>query len=160
VIEDPRRCTLGREKLWAEEITMEQERPSPLRLLVVDGHESVRAALLDHLSRLPLVGSLAAASSVSTALAFLREFRPDLVLCDPRTLQGNPADIIGRLAEAPCPLVVLTSSLWDEEELLCRNAGAAAAVLKGTDLGALLAKITQPTRHTGPSRWVPGPVQG
>ncbi|HXT34659.1 MAG TPA: response regulator [Chloroflexota bacterium] len=128
---------------------MERESQSPLRLLVIDGHESVREALLDHLSRLPLVGSVAAAGSVATALAFLREFRPDLVLYDPRTLQGNPVDIIHRLAETRCPIVVLTSSLWDEEETLCLNAGAAAVVLKGTDLGALLAALTQPGQRAG-----------
>lgn len=121
---------------------MEHEVQSSLRLLVVDGHERVRDALLDRLSHLPLVGSVAAASSVSTALAFLQEFRPDVVLCDPRTFKGNPTEIIGRLAQAPCPIVVLTSSLWDGEEIMYRNAGAATVVLKGTDLSALLARLT------------------
>jgi CheY-like chemotaxis protein len=117
---------------------VEHEIQASLRLLVVDGHEGVRDALLDHLSRQPLVCSVAAAETLPAALAFLREFRPDVVLCDPRTLKENPAAIIGRLARAPCPIVVLTSSLWDGEEVAYLNAGAWAVVLKGTDLGALL----------------------
>jgi DNA-binding NarL/FixJ family response regulator len=120
-----------------------------LRLLVVEGHEGVREALLDHLPRQSLVGAVAMASSVPAALAFLREFHPDAVLCDPRTLKGDPAEIVGRLAKASCPLVILTSSLWDDEERICLNAGAAAVVLKGTDLGPLLARLTQPRQQAG-----------
>ncbi|HVA91365.1 MAG TPA: response regulator [Chloroflexota bacterium] len=129
---------------------MEHEIHSFLRVLVVDGHEGVRDALLDHLSRRPLVGSVAAAGTLPAALAFLQEFRPDVMLCDPRTLKEKPAEIIGRLAQAPCPIIVLTSSLWDGEEIVYRNAGAAAVVLKGTDFGALLARFTPPTERMAP----------
>ncbi|HVA88481.1 MAG TPA: response regulator [Chloroflexota bacterium] len=125
---------------------MEHEIQSSLRLLVVDGHEGVREALLDHLSRQPLVGSVAAAGTLPAALAFLQAFQPDAVLCDPRTLKGNPAEIIDRLAQTFCPIVVLTSSLWNGEEIIYRNAGAAVVVLKGTDLGALLAGLTPSKR--------------
>jgi DNA-binding NarL/FixJ family response regulator len=118
---------------------MAQDMQPPLRLLLVDGHEAVRDALIDRLTRLSLVGSVAAASSLPAALAFLREFRPDVVLCDPRNLKGDPEEIILRLSSVIGPVVVLTSSLRDDEAAGYRAAGAAAVLLKGANLGALLA---------------------
>ncbi|MGH2345002.1 MAG: response regulator [Chloroflexota bacterium] len=120
---------------------MEQKIQSPLRLLLVDGHDAVRDALLDRLSRLAMVGSVAAADSLPAALAFLREFRPDVVLCDPRNLKGDPEEIVLRLSEASGPVVVLTSSLRGDEAVAFRAAGAAAVLLKGANLGTLLADI-------------------
>jgi DNA-binding NarL/FixJ family response regulator len=93
--------------------------------------------------------SAAAANTLPLAPAFLREFRPDVVLCDPRNFKGNPGKMIGWLAEAPCPIVVLTSLLWDEEETLCLKAGAATVALKGTDLGVLMAGLTPPKERAG-----------
>jgi DNA-binding NarL/FixJ family response regulator len=136
-------------RLACEETTVAHDVQAPLRLLLVEGHDAVRDALLGRLARLSMVSAAAAANTLPVALAFLREFRPDVVLCDPRTLKGNPGEIIGRLAEAPCPIVVLTSLLWDEEEILCLKAGATTVALKGTDLGALLANLTPPKGRAG-----------
>ncbi len=122
---------------------MERKIQSPLRVLLVDGHEAVRDALLDRLSRLSLVGSVAAAGSLPAALAFLREFRPDVVFCDPRNLKGDPEEIVLRLSEASGRVVVLTSSLRDDEPVAFRAAGAAAVLLKGANLGTFLADFAQ-----------------
>jgi DNA-binding NarL/FixJ family response regulator len=134
-----------------KEVVVEQKIQFPLRLLLVDGHEAVRDALLDRLSRLSLVGSIAAAGSLPAALAFLREFRPDVVFCDPRNLEGDPGEIVLQICEVTGPVVVLTSSLRDGEPAAFRAAGAAAVLLKGTDLAAFLADFAQ--SRPSPSGW-------
>ena len=122
-------------------------RPAPLRVLLVDGHPGVRAALLEALDRAALVGSVAAVGTVRAALAVLRELSPDIVICDPRTLAGSPPEIIACLSGSRSPLVVHTSSLDEGDGARWARAGAAAVLLKGGDLSALLAQVAAASRR-------------
>ncbi|HVC80602.1 MAG TPA: hypothetical protein VNL35_08915 [Chloroflexota bacterium] len=121
---------------------------TPLRVLLVEGHPSVRAALLDGLGRAAIVGSVAAVGSLSTAVAFLREIKPDIVVCDPRTLRGRPLDTITCLGGLGCPLVAHTSSVDTGEAAAWEGAGAAAVILKGGNLSSLLAQLASSTRSS------------
>ena len=121
---------------------------APLRVLLVDGHPGVRAALLAMLDRAAIVGSVAAVGNVSAALAFLRELRPDIVVCDPRTLPGRPTDIVTRLSGFGCPLVVHTSSVDEGDASAWERAGAAAVLLKGGKLSSLLAQLASSSRRS------------
>jgi DNA-binding NarL/FixJ family response regulator len=66
----------------------------PLTLLIVDGHEHVRQALAQRLERLPGVTVLAAVADVRSAAPLIKKLAPDLVLCEPRTLSGDPLDVL------------------------------------------------------------------
>jgi DNA-binding NarL/FixJ family response regulator len=112
-----------------------------LKLLIVEGHDRVRAALAQRLHRTPGLHVLAAVADVPSALSLLEERALDLVLCDPHTLAGDRRRAIRALAATGCPIVVWTSSLVDGEAAMLRAAGAAAVLLKDLDLTHLLRTI-------------------
>jgi DNA-binding NarL/FixJ family response regulator len=109
-----------------------------LKLLIVEGHDRVRAALAQRLHRTPGVRVLAAVRDVPAALSLIEERPLDLVLCDPHTLAGDRRRAIRTLAATGRPIVVWTSSLIEGEAAVLRAAGAAAVLLKDLDLTQLL----------------------
>ena len=112
-----------------------------LAILVVDGHASVREALVSRLSQLAGVGAVQAAGTIDAASEIARHLRPDLVLYDPRTVAGDAAEGVRRLCPTGGAVVVLTSSLGREEAIGVWAAGAAAVLLKGSGTVELEAAI-------------------
>ena len=110
----------------------------PIKVLLLDGHHGVREALTQRLCRAPGIGRVDAATTLDTALQVARERAPQVVLYDPRTVAGDAAEAVQRLKQAVEHVIVLTSSLLDDEAAALRRAGAAALVLKGTEISALL----------------------
>jgi DNA-binding NarL/FixJ family response regulator len=133
-----------------------------LKLLVVEGHAQVRAALTERLHRTPGLRVLAAVGDVPAALFLLQERALDLVLCEPRTMAADPRTAVATLAAAGRPVVVWTSSLVEGEAALLRAAGAAAVLLKDLDLTHLVRTIRTlggaGNGHT--TEWASGPVDG
>jgi DNA-binding NarL/FixJ family response regulator len=86
-----------------------------ITLLIVDGHPGVREALLRRLQHVPGVGAVAAVGSISAGVRPAQEFASDAVIYDPRTVAGDAAEAVRRLAAGGCPVVVLTSSLLEAE---------------------------------------------
>lgn len=113
----------------------------PRTLLVVDGHQGVREALVDRLRRSPGIRGVAAAGDVQAALSLMREMAPDVVICDHKTVEGDPGTVLPLLARDGQPVVVLTSSLYRGEPTALTRAGAAAMLLKGCSTCTLLATI-------------------
>jgi DNA-binding NarL/FixJ family response regulator len=113
----------------------------PLRLLIVDGHDRVRAALAQRLQRTPGVVVVGAAAEVSAAVQLSRTVAPDVVLYEPKTIQGNPMVGLQQLLVAGHPVVVWTSLLLHGEADAFLRAGAAAVLLKDTNLTLLLAAL-------------------
>jgi DNA-binding NarL/FixJ family response regulator len=109
-------------------------------VLIVDGHEGVRTALARRLARAPRLRAIPAAD-LAAALYLARELSPDAVVCDPKTLHGDPAMAVSGLAAQGAPVLVLTSSLRDGEADALEDAGAAALLLKGSAIAGLIAAI-------------------
>jgi len=112
-------------------------------LLLLDGHDGVRAALASRLRHTEGVGMVAVAKQLADALTAVRETPPDAVIYDPHTVDGDAAQAIQRLTENGCPVIVLTSSLVGDEAEALHRAGAAALLLKGSNVTQLLHEIEQ-----------------
>jgi DNA-binding NarL/FixJ family response regulator len=112
-----------------------------LKLLLVEGHEQVRAALMRRLHRAPGVRSLDAVADLPSALSLLRDPSADLVLCEPQALAVDPQTAVRLLAATGRPIVVWTSSLREGEAAMLHAAGAAAVLLKEVNLTHLLRTI-------------------
>lgn len=115
----------------------------PLRLLVVDDHEIVRAGLVALLERRPELQVVAQAGSCEEALLQARRYVPDLVLMDMRLPDGSGVEACRDIrAELPdAKVVFLTSSVEDDDVLAAILAGASGYVLKQTRASALVATL-------------------
>jgi DNA-binding NarL/FixJ family response regulator len=109
----------------------------PIVILLVEGHPQVREGLARHLQRCPGVQYVLAAPTVVAAERLAPEGGVDLVLYDPRTVPGDAAEALHSLGREGRPVVVLTSSLREDEAHTLRKAGAAAVLFKGAERPAL-----------------------
>ena len=116
---------------------------SILTLLIVDGHQGVREALLRRLRHVPGIQAVAAVGSIEPAMRLAQELAPDTVLYDPKTVEGDAVEAIGRLAAGGRCVIVLTSSLSEGEETALARAGAAAILLKDSGAAAVRAALTR-----------------
>jgi DNA-binding NarL/FixJ family response regulator len=112
-----------------------------LTLLIVDGHQGVREALLRRLQHAPGIQAVAAVGSIELAVRLAQELAPDTVLYDPKTMEGDAVEAIGRLAAGGRSVIVLTSSLDEGEETALARAGAAAILLKGSGAATVRAAL-------------------
>jgi DNA-binding NarL/FixJ family response regulator len=110
-------------------------------LLLLDGHDGVRAALAARLRHAEGVRAVAAASDLADALSIARTTTPDAVIYDPHTVVGNADEAILQLGAGGRPVIVLTSSLVGDEAAALTRAGAAALLLKGSNVTCLLREI-------------------
>jgi DNA-binding NarL/FixJ family response regulator len=114
---------------------------TPLKLLLVDGHYLVRQTLAERLRRHPGVGRVVTTECLAAAIGLIAQIKPDLVICDPRTL-GQEADAcVRQLSAAGPPILVLTSSIRNDELTALRQAGAVEVMLKGVGIPILLGNI-------------------
>jgi DNA-binding NarL/FixJ family response regulator len=113
----------------------------PITVLLVDGHAGVRAALADRLCHAPGVGAVTTTGTLEAAVQLAQDVAPDVVLYDPRTVAGKAADGVRLLGQGGRPVVVLTSSVLEDERAALLRAGAAAVLLKGTAVPALIAAM-------------------
>jgi two-component system, NarL family, response regulator DevR len=106
----------------------------PLRLLVVDDHEIVRAGLVALLERRPELQVVAQAGTREEALTQAQRYVPDIVLMDMRLPDGSgleaSRDIRAALPETK--VVFLTSSVDDDDVLGAILGGASGYLLKQT----------------------------
>lgn len=114
-----------------------------MRILIVDDHGPMRAALHDLLRLHYPFAALLEAADGQSALQLADAYRPHLVVLDLRLPDGNGLELIGPLrAAAPgCAVVVLSqhsASAYVERSLA---AGAAAFVAKDAVQRALLPAI-------------------
>ena len=112
-------------------------------LLIVDGHQGVRDALLRRLRHAPGIQAVAAVGSIELAVRLAQELAPDTVLYDPKTVEGDAVEAIRRLACGGRSVIVLTSSLGEGEETALARAGAAAILLKGSGTAAVRAALAR-----------------
>ena len=130
----------------SQRMSRDEKMATPITVLLVDGHAGVRAALTERLRQAPGVGAVTATSTLEAAMQLTQDVAPDVVLYDPRTVAGNAAHGVRLLGQGGRPVVVLTSSLLEDEHAALLRAGAAAVLLKGTAVPALVAAMAALTR--------------
>jgi DNA-binding NarL/FixJ family response regulator len=115
--------------------------PTPITLLLVDGHHRVREALAQRLSRAAGIDAVHATNALPAAAHLAREHAPQVVVCDPRTIGEDGAEVVRQLRREVRHVVVLTSSLLDHERQALAEAGSAVLLFKGVDFPSLLEVI-------------------
>ena len=114
------------------------------RVLIVDDHESVRAALSDKLTKNREFQVAATAAETDGDLAKAMKFEPDVVLLDVKRRHGSGSEICRRIVrERPSARVLILTSYPDEvERAEVRAAGAVGYLLKDLDMRELLGWIS------------------
>jgi len=115
---------------------------SPLTVVVVDDHESVRAGIKIALSRAGHV-CVGEASSISEARAQIAHSNPQVVLIDLSLPDGNGLEIVKwvRKISDRTGIVVLTLNSAEDYLLTVMKAGASAFVEKSAPLAELISAI-------------------
>jgi DNA-binding NarL/FixJ family response regulator len=115
---------------------------SPLTVVVVDDHESVRAGIKIALSRAGHV-CVGEASSISEARAQIAHSNPQVVLIDLSLPDGNGLEIVKwvRIISDRTGIVVLTLNSAEDYLLTVMKAGASAFVEKSAPLAELISAI-------------------
>lgn len=108
----------------------------PLRLLIVDDHEVVRAGLAGTLETDPRFEVVAAVGDGKAALAAVDRFRPDAALVDLRLPDTTGDRLCGALRERHPGLgvVILSSYVSEDTVRAAMDAGASAYVTKSAGL--------------------------
>jgi DNA-binding NarL/FixJ family response regulator len=115
----------------------------PSRILIVDDHPVVRQGLMLALGRDPRLTLCGEADGMQSALAFIRESPPDLVLADLDLDGASGLDLVKELREGHPDLPVLILSMHDEEIYAERvlRAGARGYLMKNETPEKLVAGI-------------------
>src|SRR5581483_973329 len=104
--------------------------PTPIAVLLVEGHPRVREALARALRRAPGIGPVHEAGTLQDGVLMAREHAPRVAICDPRTVGGDSAAVVRQLRPEVRHVVVLAASLLDHERQALA-ASASAVLLKG-----------------------------
>ena len=108
---------------------------APIRVLIVDDHEMVRAGLRGMLDGDPGITVVGEAAAGGPALALARERRPEVVLLDARLPDMAGPQVSRRLlAELPGVVVAILTTYSDDELVRqCVASGAQGYLLKDID---------------------------
>ncbi|MEV0321470.1 response regulator [Streptomyces sp. NPDC050658] len=104
--------------------------PPPLRLVIADDHEVVRAGYAGLLATQPDFTVVGTAADGAQAVGLCRELRPDLVLMDVRMPVMDGIEATARLAGTGTRVLILTTFDLDEHVYDALSAGAAGFLLK------------------------------
>lgn len=113
------------------------------RVLIIDDHKRVLAALLSALDAEPDLEVTGTAGSTHESIADARRFQPDVVLLDVKREDGGGTEICRNIVrERPSTRVLILTSYPDEQEKRDVHAvGAAAYLLKDLDVEGLVREI-------------------
>ena len=105
---------------------------TPIRVLLVDDHDLVRAGLRGVFDREPDLTVVGVACNVTEAMAAYTDLQPDVVVTDLQLPDGTGIDIVRavRRGNDRTGLVVLTMHTGDRPLLAAMDAGASALVGK------------------------------
>jgi DNA-binding NarL/FixJ family response regulator len=128
------------------------EPTSPIRVLLADDHQLVRAGLEQLLATAPDMDVIATAVDGAEAVQLAEETKPDVVLMDLVMPGMGGVDATRRIVES-CPgaAVVVLTSFSDQERILdALDAGAIGYLLKDVEPAQLLAGVRSAARGESP----------
>jgi len=135
------------------------QRPAPIRALVVDDEPLARRNLTVLLRRDPDVGSVAECESGPEAIEEIRRSRPDLLFLDVQMPECGGFDVLELLGGDSPPAVIFVTA-YDEYAIRAFEAGALDYLLKPFDdarFGRALNRAKDRLAHSVPQR--PRPVE-
>jgi DNA-binding NarL/FixJ family response regulator len=108
---------------------------NPLRVILVDDHNLVRAGFRSLLKNIPEVEIVAEADNGYGALELIRAHKPDMVLMDIALPDINGLDVTALVIKEYPSIKVVLLSMYDNEEYVLRalDIGAAGYLLKDAD---------------------------
>jgi two-component system response regulator DevR len=123
-----------------------------IHLLIIDKNETVRLALETRLSSIPDLEITASVGSLTEAQSVLTQVKPDVVLIEPKNLDGEGIALIQFLTSRPQPplVIVLTSYHDEDEEFAVSEMGIDCYLLKEIDSQALIDAILSCRGSGGP----------
>jgi DNA-binding NarL/FixJ family response regulator len=112
---------------------------SPLRLMLVDDHNLVRAGFRSLLKNIPDFEIVAESDDGYSALRMIRELQPDLVLMDIALPDINGLEVTAQVKQEWPQIKVVLLSMYDSEEYVLKamQIGAAGYLLKDAGPGEL-----------------------
>ena len=115
------------------------------RLLIIEGHEAVRLALVARLATSADVEVVGSTGDPQEGLEQALTLHPDVILVELKGANGGGMALMRRLAEADMMsrVIVLTSYPDDEERRLALAAGARHYLLKDLDSQRLIETIRE-----------------
>jgi DNA-binding NarL/FixJ family response regulator len=108
---------------------------NPLRVILVDDHNLVRAGFRSLLKNIPEVEIVAEADNGYSALELIRTHKPDMVLMDIALPDITGLDVTALVIKEYPSIKVVLLSMYDNEEYVLRalEIGAAGYLLKDAD---------------------------
>jgi len=108
---------------------------NPLRVILVDDHNLVRAGFRSLLENIPEVEIVAEAENGYSALELIRTHKPDMVLMDIALPDITGLDVTAQVIQEYPSIKVVLLSMYDNEEYVLRalEIGAAGYLLKDAD---------------------------
>jgi DNA-binding NarL/FixJ family response regulator len=108
---------------------------NPLRVILVDDHNLVRAGFRSLLQKIPEVEIVAEADTGYSALELIRAHKPDMVLMDIALPDITGLDVTALVTQEYPSIKVVLLSMYDNEEYVLRalEIGAAGYLLKDAD---------------------------
>ena len=131
-----------------------ENRPAPIRALVVDDETLARRNLTVLLHRDPDIGSVTECASGHEAIEVFRKSRPDLVFLDVQMPECGGFDVLELLGSDLPPTVIFVTA-YDEYALRAFEAGALDYLLKPFDdrrFGRALSRAKEKLAHYLPAQ--------
>jgi DNA-binding NarL/FixJ family response regulator len=119
-----------------------------IRLVLVDDHPIVLHGLQQLFDRQDDLTVVACCADGATAVAAVREHRPDVLVMDLRMVGLTGLDVLRTLSaeQVPCRSVLLTAAIRDEEVVEAVQSGAMGIVLKESSPDVLVECIRRVAR--------------
>lgn len=138
---------------------LDQPASARLKVILIDDHDSARAALEKRLGEDGRVDVVGSTDALDAALATVAAERPHVALVDLRRRDGEGLHVIAQLAQLPPerrPFVVVHTAFLDAEEWQsARQAGADDSILKQIGIEGLIARLVSGVRTRLPAERQP-----